>query len=391
MLANDSDAEGEALTVTAATLADPALGTVIISPDGTLGFVPAANFTGTVTINAIGERRFRRELGVDGHGERRHQQCPERRRRDAQPGRDGSYTLQPADLGFSDADAGQTLAGVRIDSCPQRARCCSTARRWWPGTVVTAGPAGLRCAAVPPAADGNSSNYAHFTFSVQGQRWRVRHHAEHLPLRRHAGERCAGRFGSAITVAEESVNTPLGLVAPTDIDGDALTITVTGSALRRHGHARRWHAGHQWPGAHRGPVGRAAIRRAGRSCGGHEHQRFSYSVNDGSVTVNAGTTISVTPVNDAPVASSSTITVARVGQHAAGPHCAHRRRRQCADDHGDGPARRGTVTLADGTPVTNGQVLTAAQLAGLQFDAPADQLAATTTPFTYRCRTARSP
>ena len=33
---------------------------------------------------------------------------------------------------------------------------------------------------------------------------------------------------SAITVAEESVNTPLGLTAPTDVDGVALTITVTG-------------------------------------------------------------------------------------------------------------------------------------------------------------------
>ena len=33
---------------------------------------------------------------------------------------------------------------------------------------------------------------------------------------------------STITVAEESVNTPLGLAAPSDVDGDALTITVTG-------------------------------------------------------------------------------------------------------------------------------------------------------------------
>ncbi|TXH53829.1 MAG: tandem-95 repeat protein, partial [Burkholderiaceae bacterium] len=43
----------------------------------------------------------------------------------------------------------------------------------------------------------------------------------------------------------------------------------------------------------------------------------------------------------------------------------------------------GTVTLADGTPVTNGQVLTGAQLAGLQFDAPADLLSPTSTSFTY--------
>ena len=33
-----------------------------------------------------------------------------------QPGRGRQPTLQPADLGFSDADAGQTLAGVCIDT-----------------------------------------------------------------------------------------------------------------------------------------------------------------------------------------------------------------------------------------------------------------------------------
>uniref|UniRef100_UPI002615365B type I secretion C-terminal target domain-containing protein n=1 Tax=Accumulibacter sp. TaxID=2053492 RepID=UPI002615365B len=43
----------------------------------------------------------------------------------------------------------------------------------------------------------------------------------------------------------------------------------------------------------------------------------------------------------------------------------------------------GSITLADGTPVSNGQVLTAVQLAGLQYDAPANLAAATTTSFTY--------
>ena len=33
---------------------------------------------------------------------------------------------------------------------------------------------------------------------------------------------------TTISVAEQSLDTPLGLTAPTDIDGDALTITVTG-------------------------------------------------------------------------------------------------------------------------------------------------------------------
>ena len=90
-----------------------------------------------------------------------------------------------------------------------------------------------------------------------------------------SGAKAPVASSSTITVAEESADTPLGLVAPTDVDGNALTITVTGLPST------------------------------------------------------------------------------------------------------------GTITLADGTPVTNGQVLTAAQLAGLQFDAPADLLAATSTSFTY--------
>src|SRR5690606_38893677 len=43
----------------------------------------------------------------------------------------------------------------------------------------------------------------------------------------------------------------------------------------------------------------------------------------------------------------------------------------------------GTITLADGTPVTNGMTLTSAQLTGLQYDAPADLAASTVTSFTY--------
>ncbi len=46
-LANDSDADGNPLTVTAASATD---GTVAINPDGTLRYVPNANFNGTDTV-----------------------------------------------------------------------------------------------------------------------------------------------------------------------------------------------------------------------------------------------------------------------------------------------------------------------------------------------------
>ena len=43
----------------------------------------------------------------------------------------------------------------------------------------------------------------------------------------------------------------------------------------------------------------------------------------------------------------------------------------------------GSITLADGTAVTNGMTLTSAQLTGLQYDAPADIASNTNTSFTY--------
>ena len=49
MLVNDSDPEGDPLTVTSA-IVDPAKGTITVNPDGTLTFTPAANFSGPVEV-----------------------------------------------------------------------------------------------------------------------------------------------------------------------------------------------------------------------------------------------------------------------------------------------------------------------------------------------------
>jgi hypothetical protein len=50
VLANDSDVDGDALTVTAATI-PAAQGTVTIKPDNTLLFTPATNFHAAATIS----------------------------------------------------------------------------------------------------------------------------------------------------------------------------------------------------------------------------------------------------------------------------------------------------------------------------------------------------
>ena len=58
VLGNDSDPDGDVLTVTGATV-DPTKGTVTINPDGTLSFTPSANINGPVTITYT---------IADGHG-----------------------------------------------------------------------------------------------------------------------------------------------------------------------------------------------------------------------------------------------------------------------------------------------------------------------------------
>ncbi len=97
------------------------------------------------------------------------------------------------------------------------------------------------------------------------------------------------------------------------------------------------------------------------------------SVNDGGLDSNLTTsTISINNVNEWPTAVSGTLTVDEESSNTSLGLSA-------GDPNGDpltitvtGLPVLGTVTLADGTPVTNGQTLTPAQLAGLQYDAPAD-------------------
>ena len=100
---------------------------------------------------------------------------------------------------------------------------------------------------------------------------------------------------------------------------------------------------------------------------------FTYSVNDGTVTVNGSTDISINPVNDPPVVNSSSITVDEESTDTSLGLAAP------TDEDGDsltitvtGLPTLGTVTKGDGTVVNNGDTLTSAELEGLLYDAPAE-------------------
>ncbi|NWL80572.1 hypothetical protein DM872_27345, partial [Pseudomonas taiwanensis] len=109
---------------------------------------------------------------------------------------------------------------------------------------------------------------------------------------------------NTINVNEESVGTDLGLQAPTDIDGDSLTITITG--LPTLGNVTL---------ADGSPVSNGQVLTSAQLEGlkynapadytsGNAVGSFTYSVYDGTTTVNGAVGIGVTPVNDAPVANA---------------------------------------------------------------------------------------
>ena len=117
VLANDTDVDGNTLSVTAASV-NPAEGTVSLNADGTLAFTPALNFTGPAVISysisdgAGGTATSSVTVNVGANN------APLGADAVRSVLEDGSYTVAAGDFGFTDVDAGQSLANVRIDSLP---------------------------------------------------------------------------------------------------------------------------------------------------------------------------------------------------------------------------------------------------------------------------------
>ncbi|WP_448173876.1 VCBS domain-containing protein [Rhizobacter fulvus] len=167
VLPNDTDPDGDPLTVTTAVLTNPAQGTVTVNPDGTLNFTPATNVTGPVVISYTIS---------DGQGGTSTATVTVNVGSNTPPtgadsthaiNEDGSYTVTTADFGFADADAGQTLAGVRIDTLPAAGTLLLNGVAVAAGAVISAADIAAGLLVFKPIADANGSPYANFTFSVQ--------------------------------------------------------------------------------------------------------------------------------------------------------------------------------------------------------------------------------
>jgi VCBS repeat-containing protein len=164
LLGNDTDPDtGAVLSVTGATV-DPLRGTVTVNPDGTVNFTPAANITGPVTITYTltdGTATTTGTLTVNVGNNT----PPTGADNAFTIAEDATRTFGAADFGFTDADLGQTLQAVRIDTLPAAGTLTLSGAPVIAGQVIAA--AQLGNLVFTPVANANGAPYASFTFSVQ--------------------------------------------------------------------------------------------------------------------------------------------------------------------------------------------------------------------------------
>jgi len=170
---------------------------------------------------------------------------------------------------------------------------------------------------------------------------------------------------STSTQDEDSASTALNIPAPTDVDGDVLTITI--DALPTNGTLTY---------ADNSAVGASDVLTVAQLTGlqftpsadFNGTVDINYTVNDGSANVGGTHTVTINPVNDAPVANDSTSTqdedTVSIPLNIPAP----------TDIDGDvltitidALPTDGTLLYADDTVVGAGDSLTVAQLTGLQF------------------------
>ncbi|MGF1535598.1 MAG: tandem-95 repeat protein [Elainellaceae cyanobacterium] len=176
-----------------------------------------------------------------------------------------------------------------------------------------------------------------------------------------------------ITVEEERPSNSLGLILPTDADGDALTVAI--GRLPSLGTVTRADGTPLTVGQVIAPAELSGLQYNAPEeyDGASDPGDFTYTVTDGISTVTGTVDITVIAVNDAPVVSNAAIAADEestgIGLGLTAP----------TDAEGEaltiivtGLPTLGQVTRADGTPLAEGQVLTPAELEGLRYDAPAD-------------------
>ncbi len=189
---------------------------------------------------------------------------------------------------------------------------------------------------------------------------------------------------ASLTVAENAAATPIGLIAPSDASFAAAQLTITVDSLPSDGSVSLNGAAlpAQLTAAQIGALAFTPTPGAF-----NQSSAFSYTATDPAGLSSVGTaTLATGPASGSPIVSSPSLTVAENAPATAigiaAPTDPNAAASQLAITAGALPSD-GTVLLADGvTPVTAGQVLSAAQLTGLLFK-PASGAFNASSAFTY--------
>jgi VCBS repeat-containing protein len=226
---NDTDTEPGTLTV-GGIVVNPAQGAAIDNGDGTITFTPALNFSGTatvtytltdagglsdtatVTINVGANSPPAGTNAIRGLAE------------------DGTYTLQAADFDFSDADAGQSLAGVRIDTLPALGTLRLNGVPITGVTTVAIADINANRLTYTPALNGNGTAYASFTFSVQDSAGGYDAAPNTFTFDVSAVNDAPAITAPGSVPVTEDVVTPITGISFVDVDAGGAAVTVTFSA-----------------------------------------------------------------------------------------------------------------------------------------------------------------
>ena len=303
VLTNDSDLEGDTLTVISVTV--PAHGTAAVNPDGTIAYAPAANFNGADS--------FSYTIG-DGNG--------------GSATATVSVTVTAANdspVAVNDAattaeDTAATIAVLTNDTDLDSDTLSVTSV-----TVPVHGTAAVNpdgTIAYAPAANFNGADS--FSYTVSDGNGGTATATVNVTVT--AANDGPVAVSDTATTAEDTAATIAVLGNDTDLDGD--TLSVTSVTVPAHGTATV------------NPDGTIAYAPAANYYGADS---FSYTIGDGNGgTATATVTVTVTAANDGPVAVNDTATTAEdtaVDHH--GPGERHRPgRRYAGGERGDGTGAR---------------------------------------------------
>ncbi len=170
VLQNDTDADGDELTVNRTPVAGPTNGVLVLNSDGSFSYTPNPNFAGIdaftyeVSDGNGGSAQATVTINVTAVND-----APAGADRTVTTLEDAAYTFAASDFGFTDPidSPANALLGVKISTLPGTGTLTNNGAAVTAGQTISLTDINLNRLAFTPAANANGAGYASFTFQVQ--------------------------------------------------------------------------------------------------------------------------------------------------------------------------------------------------------------------------------